>query len=299
MHKFVWMKISDGKVTLFRMMVAFILAMLARSIYYEYFMVNINNGWPSFFNDLIAQIILISIFISFVSLSLSPNKISLSLIWNLNDKRKDIYRTLLLFLKISLLTLILRYCIGMIVAIYTFFFQKSKFERVISEVNKRSAESLSSLFGNFEPSVLTVLFTVPVCEELIYRGFILNYLLSRYKINFAIVLSAVVFALFHGAGYFSAFLGGIYLGILYVTFKRLDICIIAHITSNLLILILNKVDFGYYPFLAIPQWQSAFENLIPALLLSICYIFFVTFNFFKNWDIYGRSSFSDGNNKIL
>lgn len=48
-------------------------------------------------------------------------------------------------------------------------------------------------------TLFTILFTAPVTEEIIFRGYMLNTLLERLPENLAITISSIIFALLHGS----------------------------------------------------------------------------------------------------
>lgn len=123
-------------------------------------------------------------------------------------------------------------------------FQPEKFSAAIAALPAKSALSLFPSLRDFDWHVMSTIIFAPIAEEIVYRGFILNFLLSKYKPTGAVLLSAVIFAIFHGSGYFSAFLGGLYIGALYILFGRLDICIFAHVIGNLLSSTVDKLFFG-------------------------------------------------------
>lgn len=85
-----------------------------------------------------------------------------------------------------------------------------------------------------------LVFGAPLGEELFFRGFILAGLGEKMGKTHAILLSSLLFAVLHF--YFIQFipvlLSGIYLGILFVRTKKIAVPIIAHSTSNLLVLLI-------------------------------------------------------------
>ncbi len=52
---------------------------------------------------------------------------------------------------------------------------------------------------DFLLTLVTIMFTAPVTEEIIFRGYMLNTLLERLPENIAITVSSVIFALLHGS----------------------------------------------------------------------------------------------------
>jgi membrane protease YdiL (CAAX protease family) len=82
---------------------------------------------------------------------------------------------------------------------------------------------------------LAALVVAPLTEEAIFRGLILRGLLRRYAAPRAILVSAVLFALWHRNPYqfVTAFSGGLLAGWLYVRTRSLWPCVIVHALINL------------------------------------------------------------------
>ncbi len=92
-------------------------------------------------------------------------------------------------------------------------------------------------FGCPDPGILAlslvvVSFLIPVTEEIIHRGLILQSLLHRGKI-LAIVLSSALFAIAHDPQAIAvAFLGGLFLGVQMINYKTLWATLVTHATYN-------------------------------------------------------------------
>jgi membrane protease YdiL (CAAX protease family) len=96
--------------------------------------------------------------------------------------------------------------------------------------------------------ILSAVFVSPLCEEMFFRATLIDFFDRSLKnINFSIILSAIVFSIFH-IGYgsplelFGAFVAGIILGFVYKKSKTLLAPILAHFLYNFLsisLLILN------------------------------------------------------------
>lgn len=85
-------------------------------------------------------------------------------------------------------------------------------------------------------SIILAVIVAPVCEEIIFRGIILEGFLKRFHAPAAIVLSSFLFGLMHlniwqGV---SAFTGGLLLGWIYHRSRSLLPCILLHALNNLL-----------------------------------------------------------------
>jgi membrane protease YdiL (CAAX protease family) len=96
--------------------------------------------------------------------------------------------------------------------------------------------------------ILAAIFVSPICEEMFFRAMLIDYFENRFKnTNYAIILSAFLFEIFH-IGYgsllemFGAFVAGIILGFTYKKSKTLIAPILAHFLFNVFsisLLILN------------------------------------------------------------
>ncbi|MGB6127424.1 MAG: CPBP family intramembrane glutamic endopeptidase [Psychrilyobacter sp.] len=91
----------------------------------------------------------------------------------------------------------------------------------------------------------------PIFEEIFMRGIILAGLLSRYSPKKAIIISALIFGIWHFNIHQSvnATLIGIILGIIYYKTNSLILCITLHMTNNIFAMIMGvaKEYMGYSP----------------------------------------------------
>lgn len=88
-------------------------------------------------------------------------------------------------------------------------------------------------------AILKVVIMAPIVEELIFRGVIMHGLMRNYSKVTAVVVSALMFALFHlNPWQFPAtFILGLVLGTLMVRKRSIFLCIIGHAINNGLVLI--------------------------------------------------------------
>ncbi|RTQ52233.1 CPBP family intramembrane metalloprotease [Hymenobacter gummosus] len=89
----------------------------------------------------------------------------------------------------------------------------------------------------------------PVLEEWLFRGTVLPGLVRNYGVRPAVLLSAVLFAVFHMNPGQAAptFFIGLFLGWLYVRLQSLRVCVLVHFTNNfmaVLALLLSKKPYG-------------------------------------------------------
>ncbi len=82
---------------------------------------------------------------------------------------------------------------------------------------------------------LSVVVAAPILEELIFRGILLDGLLKKYAPFLAILISSLLFGVFHiiPRQIITAFLGGIFIAWTYYQFKNLWYCILIHFVVNL------------------------------------------------------------------
>lgn len=83
--------------------------------------------------------------------------------------------------------------------------------------------------------ILSIVIFSPILEELLFRGIFLNGLLNRYGSILSLIVSSLLFALFHFdlSAMPGAFIIGLAFGVVYIVSKRnLFYCIIAHSCCN-------------------------------------------------------------------
>jgi len=93
-------------------------------------------------------------------------------------------------------------------------------------------------FG-FWGSVVKVAVIAPIVEEALFRGILMNGLMRNYKPWYAILLSGLLFSLFHLNPWqmtYTFFLG-LLLGWLMVLTRSLPLCILVHALNNLMVLL--------------------------------------------------------------
>ena len=93
---------------------------------------------------------------------------------------------------------------------------------------------LERMMGSGIASIITLCVLAPFLEEMLFRGIILRGFLTHYSSKKAIILSALLFGLFHLNFYQIpfAFVVGCYLGWLFYNSKSLWPCIFAHAGFN-------------------------------------------------------------------
>lgn len=102
-------------------------------------------------------------------------------------------------------------------------------------------ELFGRIFNNrfgFWGAFFKVAILAPIIEESLFRGIIMHGLMKNYKNTYAILVSALLFSLFHLNPWqmtYTFFLG-LFLGWLMVRSRSLPLCIIAHSINNIIVL---------------------------------------------------------------
>ena len=107
-------------------------------------------------------------------------------------------------------------------------------------------ESYKAMFAGINPIVLIIggVIIGPICEEIIFRGVILEGLQKKYNPTKAIIFSALIFGLIHlqPLQVISAFFAGLVLGWIYLKTQSLWVCIALHVINNFISFTFE--DFG-------------------------------------------------------
>jgi uncharacterized protein len=118
------------------------------------------------------------------------------------------------------------------------------------------------------PSFISMVIAAPVLEELLFRGIILEGFLKRYSPVKSVLISALLFGVFHLNPWqlITGFFAGIFIGWIYYRTRNLALAIFIHAFNNLMAFIslhyiedleatfdMNIVEYygGIFPFLAI------------------------------------------------
>ncbi|MFF0828894.1 CPBP family intramembrane glutamic endopeptidase [Brevibacillus sp. NPDC003359] len=141
-------------------------------------------------------------------------------------------------------TILFVYCLLQLEQLFSWSNQSLRVNAFTEEI--QAAFHLGLLFSAL--SFLTVTITPAITEEIMFRGVLQTFLEQKYRPIFAVVITALIFVLFHFdlAKSLSLFASGILLGsIRYVT-RNLWVCIVVHAGLNLtpwlsqLMIFLNK-----------------------------------------------------------
>lgn len=114
---------------------------------------------------------------------------------------------------------------------------------------------LTKLMGNYSFTnplgskyfIISAIIVGPIAEEIIFRGIILNGLLSNYSTKKSIVISSILFALIHlnPIQIFISLVMGLFFGYLFYLTKNLLSVIILHSLTNLTITICSYFNYEF------------------------------------------------------
>ncbi len=112
-----------------------------------------------------------------------------------------------------------------------------------NSVNNTMSKEVSNKF-----SLVCVTLFIPIFEEILFRGIILNDLKNKINVNAAIILQGVIFGIYHFNTVQSIYAGifGIILGFIYIWTGSIIATIIGHITFNISGVIIMPHLFNVY-----------------------------------------------------
>ncbi|MBC5636782.1 CPBP family intramembrane metalloprotease [Ornithinibacillus sp. BX22] len=131
--------------------------------------------------------------------------------------------------------------------------------------------------------MLIISFTfVPIFEELLFRGYLLNKWRDKIGLGKAIIMSSLLFACVHFdimlfLGYFAS---GIFYSLVYLRTKRLIVPIILHSLTNLVSSFTTFLPS--LPLTSIEELQSALLVALIVYLMLIPIIAFILYRFYKH-----------------
>lgn len=118
-------------------------------------------------------------------------------------------------------------------------------------------------------STLISIFLAPVVEEIVFRGFMYRFL-SSFNRTVSMILTSVVFALYHGTivHLYAAFFGGLIFCVIYDRTHKLRYSIAAHMLFNALTVLLSIIS---YPNFMLEPWWSMTLNSLMLMMLVIMF----------------------------
>lgn len=135
-----------------------------------------------------------------------------------------------------------------------------------------SGLSMPTQFSAILVYVLYVVLISPLVEEVVFRGIILNSM-RRFGDSFALLVSALLFALFHGnlIQAPNAFLMGLVIGYFVLCTGSLWTGVLIHMVNNALVLLWNSLSL-----VIPPSWYALFQLVIVAVYLVVGIVSFLT-----------------------
>ncbi|MBR5773999.1 MAG: CPBP family intramembrane metalloprotease [Clostridia bacterium] len=121
------------------------------------------------------------------------------------------------------------------------------------------------------PFVFKIVSTVilaPIVEEIMFRGIIVNRLMSRFPIWIAVAVSSALFGLVHLNLYQGVFagLGGVALALIYIKTRSLWACIFAHAANNLYATLTSYVEWSGEVMPYVANVIFGFVMLVPVFI---------------------------------
>ena len=103
-------------------------------------------------------------------------------------------------------------------------------------------EVLNLAFENIFITIILVSMIVPICEEVFFRGFLINGLERKFNLKISLLISSGIFSIFHIhiGSLFPTFILGICLGLFYIKSKSIYPSIFIHSIHNFLAVIISK-----------------------------------------------------------
>lgn len=151
---------------------------------------------------------------------------------------------------------------------------------ILTDVYKLFFKASESIAGNYTDievyyQLLTAILIAPICEEIMFRGIILNNFISKDKVKSGIIFNSILFASMHYSSLdrvVGAFIFGILASLVYVKYKSIWGSILAHIVSNAIIFVFYYLSnhakigisyiAGYFEYKPIYYFLSAIFLII-------------------------------------
>jgi membrane protease YdiL (CAAX protease family) len=257
----------DGQMTLIRIIVAWVLANMGNELFLNYFEL---NGY----NELVGEGVLIFLFVIMIRLFIYPNNLHYNKVIK-NTSQAMFYLSWKKVLFFIFFVFFFRLGVFILTAIYM--------KLTAPDILLNEIEKILQLQESFSERVLKIknintIFLAPIVEEIFYRGFILSYLLSRYRVSTAIIIASIIFAFFHGH-FLSPFLGGIFFSIVYVLFRNIFLCVLLHSLTNFLVIAFDPKLLFHIVLTSLERIFDPYSLLLvffPALIIFM-FLFLMPF----------------------
>lgn len=144
----------------------------------------------------------------------------------------------------------------------------------IAKYSKAYQEAAEMLYS--PPFMVQILYAgilMPVVEELVFRGAIFKLLRRWIAFSWAMLISAVLFGLYHGnlVQFIYASLCGMLLAYLYEKFGSIKAPILAHMTANLTACIMT--EFGAFTWVFAESVRMILVTIICILVASTIFVY--------------------------
>lgn len=128
--------------------------------------------------------------------------------------------------------------------------------------------------SNFTLAFITTCILAPIMEEIMFRGLILNNLLSKKSIWFSVIISSLIFGIIHFnlVQGINAFILGIFLAITYIKTRNLWVCILGHFLNNLISVVCLTINLSNLTY-----------NIINIIIVILC--IYPSIKFFKEKNV--------------
>ena len=145
---------------------------------------------------------------------------------------------------------------------------------ILAEFYEMFTEMMKELTGGpFWSSFLTVAIFAPIFEEWMCRGMVLRGLLTKMKPGWAIVVSALFFAVIHANPWqaLNAFMIGLVMGYVYYKTGSLILTMIIHFVNNGTSVILSHLD-SMKDYADVDSWMEVMDKGTYYLVLTVSVI---------------------------
>ena len=142
---------------------------------------------------------------------------------------------------------------------------------ILAEFYEMFTEMMKELTGGpFWSSFLTVAIFAPIFEEWLCRGMVLRGLLTKMKPVWAIVISALFFAVIHANPWqaLNAFLIGLVMGYVYYKTGSLLLTMIIHFVNNGTSVILSHID-SMQDYAEVTSWMEVMDKTTYMILFVV------------------------------
>ncbi|WGH26895.1 MAG: CPBP family intramembrane metalloprotease [Candidatus Bostrichicola ureolyticus] len=161
-------------------------------------------------------------------------------------------------------------------------------EYILYLIQIRSSDIIK-YFCNPISFIITTIILAPICEEILFRGIILNGLIKNkiYYIN-AILFSSFLFGIIHmnPLQFIAGFIIGSVIGFIYFSTRSILNCIFLHLFNNLIetLLYYNNKNIKDNIIYKIQNYKFIIFIIIIVLIFCLYLLFINTKNIWKTWN---------------